>query len=139
MKSTIFIILLVVFIAGGCAVFSELYLRNTTSTPQQVTLISREPIHEKRFEFQYADSLIKKIEYKTYNFLDKKATASSQGKTVSFIIPPNSTLHLGTGRNFQKQFEKMIIATDTFDLNSTGRFQTSYKKLDKYAVWFDIK
>jgi hypothetical protein len=139
MKSNIVLILIMAFVLFGCSVYSELYLRNTTTIEQQITLVSRESIQGKRFEFLYSDSLVKKIKYKTYNYLDKKVTFNGQNKTVTFSMPSNSTLHLGAGRNFQKQFEKMIIATDTFDLNSTGRFQTSYEKLSKYAVWFDIK
>jgi len=139
MKSTIVLILLVALLLGGCTVYSEFYLRNTTDQPRQVTLIGYKDLNKKRFEFLYADSLIKNIKYGTYNYLDKKVPSIAESNAVSISIPPKSTLHLGAGRVFSQTFEKVIIDRDTFDLNSTGRFQTSYEKLDKYAVWFDIK
>lgn len=139
MKSNITLILLAAIVLGGCTVYSEFYLRNTTDEPKQVTLISYKDIGKKQFEFLYADSLIKDIKYHTYNYLDKKEAVVAQGKNINISIPPKSTLHLGAGRVFSQTFEKVIIDRDTFDLNSTGRFQTSYEKLSKYAVWFDIK
>jgi hypothetical protein len=139
MKSSLVLILFVTIVLGGCTVYSEFYLRNTTEEPKQITLIAYKDINKRRFEFLYADSLIKDIKYGTYNYLDKKEGANAQGRTVSISIPPKSTLHLGAGRVFSQTFEKVVIDKDTFDLNSTGRFQTSYEKLDKYAVWLDIK
>lgn len=138
-KSTVVIILLLSILITGCTVYSELYVRNTTTNPAQVTLITRENAEGKQFQYMYSDSLIKQIRYRTYNYLDKKMVVKGSDKSVSFSMPPNSTLHLGAGTNFSKQFEKMIIGTDTIDLNTTGGFQTKYERFSKYAVWYDVK
>ena len=139
LKSKILIVFFLTIFITGCTVYSELYIRNTTNIPTQISLISYQDVKGKPFEFMYADSLFKEIRYKTYNYLDKKLSVKAQSKIVIVTIPANATLHLGAGRNFQKQFEKMVIGVDTIDLNTTGGFQTSYEKFSKYAVWYDIK
>lgn len=138
-KISITIILFLTIVVSGCTVYSELYLRNTAGEPKQVTLISNQNIQAKKFEFVYTDSLIKDIRYKTYNYLDKKLVSNGENKSLTFSVPPNATLHLGAGRNFREQFQKIIIGADTLDFDSNGGFKTNYERFSKYAIWYDIK
>ena len=138
-------IVLCLFLLTGCTAPTAFYIRNTLPQPVKLVLVLQDTA-TKREELSYREALAEP-RFNDYQKMTKKLSGTANGDSVSYVLPPSSTVCLGLGQagalDGLQSVSYFSPQQRQLPLTSVKAYETYFQHksalMGAYVFWLDIE
>jgi hypothetical protein len=141
-----FILCLCILPLAGCSYTVKYYLRNLTSTPAEVILVSRSNkshiTRNSAAEFSFTSKIVK-ISYNAHERFHEKIESRLIADSVVFTVPGNSTIYIGWASIGWPTYPHAIVRQNGSDKHIDLKHYTELRRrtefVNRVSFWYDVQ